>query len=212
MIVEAETDLTLLGYVHARQPDTDTVRTWEIAGTAHADSETLRAVIGGPRSPSVGSLVGCGDINSGPHKEVVRAALHHLVGWTAGGDPPPTGERLEIDTEADGGPTTRRDERGNALGGVRNPLVDVPAATLTGDPPQQTSLDDLTTSASGICALFGQTIPFDQATMVELYGDADTYFERFAESSDEAVEAGFMLPADAEALAADVEPNRQLFG
>jgi hypothetical protein len=134
------------------------------------------------------------------------------VGWAAGGEPPPTGERLDVDTEADGGPAVRRDERGNALGGVRNPLVDVPAATLTGDPPQQTSLDDLTTSASGICALFGQTIPFDQATMVELYGDADTYFERFAESSDEAVEAGFMLPADAEALAADVEPNRQLFG
>lgn len=212
MMVQAETDLTLLGYVYARQPDTDSVRTWEIAGTAHADSETLRAVIGGPRSPSVGSLVGCGDINSGPHKEVVRAALHHLVGWTAGGDPPPTGERLEVDTEADGGPAIRRDERGNALGGVRNPLVDVPVATLTGDPPQQTSLDDLTTSVSGICALFGQTIPFDQPTLLELYGDADTYFERFGESSDEAVEAGFMLDADAEALAADVEPNRSLFG
>lgn len=211
MMVQAETDLTLLGYVYARQPDTDTVRTWEIAGTAHADSETLRAVIGGPRSPSVGSLVGCGDINSGPHKEVVRAALHHLVGWAAGGDAPPAGTPLEVDVEAEGGPAIRRDERGNALGGVRNPLVDVPVATLTGDPPQPISIDELTSSGSGLCALFGQTIPFDQATLVELHGDAENYFTDFRAASKASVAAGFMLQPDADALLSDVEPNRALF-
>jgi hypothetical protein len=211
MMVQAETDLTLLGYVHARQPDTDRVRTWELAGTAHADSETLRAVIGGPRTPTVGSLVGCGSINSGPHKEGVRAALHHLIGWAAGGEPPPVGPLLEVDLDADGGPAIRRDEMGNALGGVRNPLVDVPVATLTGDPPQPTSIDELASSGSGICALFGQTIPFDRATLVELHGSAASYFERFGAASEESVAAGFMLQADADALAADVEPNRQLF-
>lgn len=210
MLVEAETDLTVLGYANARQPDTDRVRTWEVAGTAHADSETLRAVIGGPRDPGVGSLLGCGPVNSGPHKEVLRAAVHHLVGWVAGGDPPPEGERIEM-AEGDE-PTIARDDRGNAIGGVRNPLVDVPAATLTGDPPGGGSVDDLVGDGDGICLLFGQTIPFDAATMTALYGDADTYLERFRASADEAVAAGFMLRPDADALLTDVEAHRAQFG
>lgn len=198
--VEAETDLTVLGFVHARQPDTELIRTWEIAGTAHADSETLRAALGGPRDPEIGDLLGCGPVNSGPHKEVLRAALAHLVEWTAGGPPPPDGDRLEVDT--DGEPAVVRDERGNALGGIRTPMVDVPTATLTGEPAED---------SGGICSLFGQTIPFDQDTLVELYGDADTYLELFGASADEAVDAGFMLRPDADALIEDMEPNRGRF-
>lgn len=210
MIVEAETDLTLLGYVHARQPDTDRVRTWEVAGTAHADSETLRAVIGGGRDPNVGSLLGCGSVNSGPHKEVVRAAVHHLVKWVGGGQPPPPGQRLSMDPA--GGTRILRDNRGNAIGGVRNPLVDVPAAMLTGDPPGGGTVDDLTSDGDGICLLFGQTIPFEATTMRELYGDAETYLELFYESSVEAVLGGYMLQPDADALMADVEAHRAQFG
>lgn len=215
MIVIAETDLTLLGYAYARQPDTELIRTWEIAGTAHADSETLRAVIGGPRDPSVGQFLGCGPVNSGPHKEVLRAAVDHLIRWAADGAAPPEGDRLQVDmqggdTEGGAGPAIVRDGNGNARGGIRTPLVDVPVATLTGDPPGGASLSDVT-DGGGVCALFGQTIPFDRATLVELYGDADTYLERFSASLDRAVEDGFVLRPDADALLADVEPNRALF-
>ena len=37
LILEAETDLFLLGYYGARQDDTENIRLWEMAGTAHAD-------------------------------------------------------------------------------------------------------------------------------------------------------------------------------
>ena len=208
MMVETETDLTLLGYTYARQADTERIRTWEVAGTAHADSETIRAVIGGARDPGVGVLLGCGTVNSGPHKEVLRAAVHHLATWVGGGDPPPAGTPIE--TTDDGDVAIVRDERGNALGGIRNPLVDVPAATLTGDPPEGVSAEDLLDGAN-LCPLFGRTAPFDAATMASLYGDADTYLQRFRASTDEAVAAGFMLRPDADALLADVEPNRELF-
>lgn len=43
MCVEAETDLIVLGYLPARQPDDDRLVTWEIAGTAHADVYTFGA-------------------------------------------------------------------------------------------------------------------------------------------------------------------------
>ena len=54
--------------------------------------------------------------------------------------------------------------------------------------------------------LFGRTVPFDEAQLVELYpgGEAE-YLERFAASLDAAIAAGFLLEEDrAEIL--DVQP------
>jgi hypothetical protein len=206
LIFEAETDLTVLGYAQARQDDTDLLRTWEIAGTAHADAQTLRAVVGGPRDPGLGSLLGCGPINTGPHKEVLQAAVHHLVAWVAGGEPPPEAPRLELDEGEQ--VAIARDEHGIALGGVRNPLVDVPVATVAGDPPEGTSEEDV---RGDVCVLFGTTTPFDQDTIAELYASADDYVEQFRTSAEEAVAAGHLLQPDADALVAEAEANRTLF-
>jgi hypothetical protein len=209
LLLETETDLTLLQYARARQPDTDFVRTWEVAGTAHADAHLLRSMLGGPRDPSIASIIGCTQpINTGPHHEVLQAALSHVVDWTAGGPPPPEGTRLEL---VDGDEIAiARDEHDIALGGVRNPLVDVPVATLTGDPPGSAD-DDLEEDGGGVCTLFGETIPFDQAELVDLYGSADAYLEAFRTSADEAVDAGFLLRGDADQLIAEAEANRALF-
>ena len=210
-VFETETDLTILGYANVRQPDTDRIRTWEVAGTAHADAHQLRTILGGPRDPSVGSLLGCGDpINTGPHHEVLQAALRSLVDWSAGGVAPPESERIEL-VEGDDA-AIARDDLGIALGGVRNPLVDVPVATVTGDPPGDTSIADLVEGEAGVCFLFGQTIPIDQATLIERYGTADEYLKEFVASADEAVAAGFLLRADADQLIAEAEANAPLFG
>jgi hypothetical protein len=210
-LFETETDLTLLGYAHARQPDSELVRTWEVAGTAHADAQLLRAVIGGPRDPSVGSLLGCDNsINTGPQREVLQAALQHVVEWTGGGAAPPKGARVELDDGDD--VVIARDEHGIALGGVRNPLVDVPVATLSGDPPGGGTVEDLLGGENGICALFGQTVPFDKAELVDRYGTADEYLEQFRASADEAVDEGYLLQAEADALIMEAEANRALFG
>ena len=45
--------------------------------------------------------------------------------------------------------------------------------------------------------LFGQTLPFDEATLAELYpGGAADYLRRFEESLDATIEAGFLLAQD----------------
>ena len=210
MLVETETDLTLLGYAAARQPDTDRLRTWEVAGTAHADAHLMRAIVGGPRDPGLGSLIGCPEpINTGPHHEVVSAAFHNLVTWVADGTAPPAGEPIEL-VEGDE-VAIARDEDGNALGGVRNPLVDVPVATLSGDPPGGASIDEVTDEGAGVCVLFGSTVPFDRATLLDRYGTADDYVAAFRASADAAVAAGFLLPPDADELIAEAEENRALF-
>jgi hypothetical protein len=169
-------------------------------------------VVGGPpHDPKVGSLLNCTTpINTGPQHEVLQAALHQFVGWAGGGSAPPSGTRLQL-VEATGKPVSiARDARGNARGGVRTPLVDVPVATLTGEPPAGTTATDLTKS-SGTCILFGRTIPFDRATLVGLYGSADRYVAAFRASADKAVAAGFLLRPDADELVAYAESQRSRF-
>jgi hypothetical protein len=209
---ETETDLTLLGYSHARQPDSNLVHTWEVAGTSHADSQLLQVVTGGtPHDPKSGSLLGCTtDINTGPQHEVIQAALHQFVGWAGGGAAPPAGTPFQLVEQAGRQASIARDPNGNALGGVRNPMVDVPVATLTGEPSAGTTAADLAKN-NGTCILFGKTITFDRAKLVGLYGTADKYVAAFRTSGDKAVAAGFLLRPDADELNAFAERNRSLF-
>ena len=97
-----------------------------------------------------------------------------------------------------------------AIGGVRNPLVDVPVAVISGDPPDGLQIDRV--EGFDICALFGQTFTLDQAALLALHGSADDYVAAFETSAAAAVDAGFLLPHDAEQLSAAAEANRDLFG
>jgi hypothetical protein len=200
---ETETDLFgVLGFHPARQDDSDTVRTWEVAGTAHADQATLdyrsgagltegfgglgSAAGGDPSDPGgLGAL--CGSINQGPQGLVLRAAVHALRAWVVDGTPPPEAPRLEVTGEGDTA-AIARDERGIALGGIRTAAVDAPTAVLTGE----------SDADSIICALFGGTTPFDAATLAELYPTHDDYVAAVTEATDAAVDAGFVLEPDAE--------------
>ena len=83
--------------------------------------------------------------------------------------------------------------------------MDVPIAATTGDPPGGGG-------GSGICFLFGTTIPFDQATLVDRYGTFDTYLEEFTASTADAVRAGVLLQPDADALIDEAALNEPLFG
>jgi Alpha/beta hydrolase domain len=191
MIFTTETDLTILGYSKARQDDTESVRSWEVAGTAHADAFLLQEVYGLGENADPAALLNCtAPLNSGPQHEVLQAAFHHLIAWISDGSLPPTSPRLDL---VDGDPVAiKRDDRGNAIGGIRTPLVDVPIATLSGDPVEG--------SGGGFCFLFGSTRPFDAATLAGLYPTRDAYATAFARSRDEAVAAGYMLAADVDAM------------
>ncbi len=188
---ETETDLVLLGFADARQPDTDEVRTWEVAGTAHADQGVLDYGTAsgrewsGASGPDFTAL--CGPVNTGPQGPVVRRALQGLRTWVADGTPPAHGSPIEMVD----GTEIARDEYGNALRGVRTPAVDAPIATLTG----------INASDGGVvCLLFGSTIPFDEATLRALYPTHEDYVDAVRSSATEAVEAGFLLAADAERM------------
>jgi hypothetical protein len=190
-----ETDLFgVLGFARSRQPDSETLRTWEVAGTAHADrsildynAEFAEEVAGG----GFDLAAQCGSINEGPQAQVIRAAVAALRAWVADGKAPPEAPPLEVDGEA-----VARDERGIALGGIRTPAVDAPVSVLTGEAPPGRSV---------LCMLFGDTRPFDAATLAQLYRTHEDYVVAVTEAADAAVAAGFLLQADADAFVAAAE-------
>lgn len=179
---ETETDVTLLDFAAARQPDTERLRTWEVAGTAHADA----FLIG-----QAESFLGCpGPINRGPQAFVLRAALDHLHRWARGGAPAPYAPPLAV---ADRGRLTR-DADGIARGGVRTAAVDVPAVVLSGEPQP---------GVSPLGKLMGSTVPLAPETLQERYGSRGAYLDRCATATDRAIHEGFLLSADRAAILAD---------
>jgi|HubBroStandDraft_6_1064221.scaffolds.fasta_scaffold26458_3 hypothetical protein len=202
IVLQTETDVALLGSGLAKQPDSDLLRNWEIAGAAHADTYLLfasgqddgslpAARLAELMRPTTDILMGqtALPVNSGPqHHYVECAALDQLDAWVAGRAKPPSAPRLQPE-----GRDLRRDDLGIATGGIRTPWTDVPAAVLSGT-GQRGEL---------FAFLFGTTTGFSDADLARLYpgGKAD-YLAKFGASLDATIDAGFLLADDrAEILA-----------
>ncbi len=185
-LFETQTDLVQLGYAGAQQPDTPHIRTWEAAGTSHADAYEL-----GPAA----SFIGCTTpVNSGPQHQVVQAAAVAFLRWVEHGTPPPKPAPFALASTHP--PRLALDAHGNVLGGVRTPTVDVPTATLSGAPPPH---------ASALCGLFGSTEAFTPAQLTALYGSPAHYVALYTAALDRSVAEGYILRADRAALLAQAE-------
>jgi hypothetical protein len=188
---QTETDVAgMLAFLPARQADTDKLRTWEVAGTAHAD----QYIVDFNASMVTEGAIQCSGANNGPQYRVIRAALHSLHLWMSDGKEPAKGEVLQTDA----GGTLMKDEHGNALGGVRSPDVDVPIRTLSGDPSP---------SAAGSfwCFLFGSTTPFTPDKLMTLYPTHDDYVSKVKDAALQAKQSGFLLEPEAQGFIEEAE-------
>jgi hypothetical protein len=188
--LQAENDLVgVLRSLSVRQPDSDRFRLWEVAGTAHADARLIG---------QMGSGIDCGvPINDGPMHLVAKAALRSLDTWMRIGEEPPSAPLLEV-TEGLV-PEIQRDSDGIALGGIRTPPVEVPVDVLSGVAGPSTDL---------ICILLGSTTPLPETRLAELYASREAYEQQYAAAADRAIQAGFVLDADRDALMAYAQPSR----
>ncbi|GAA4670830.1 alpha/beta hydrolase domain-containing protein [Phytohabitans rumicis] len=177
--------------ISSLQPDTNRMRTWSIAGASHSDwaSFAVRYALLQRDQPAAPLRDNCARPSRSriPDRFPLSAAIHHLAAWARRGVPPP---KAPLITLAADGATVLRDDRGNALGGLRLAPFEVPVALDTGvneNPP----------GGTGLCFLNGTHLPFDRQTLRTLYPDRQAYLRQFTDVAWRNVYAGYVLPADA---------------
>ncbi len=192
MVVNTECEATSCYGV--RQPDTDRNRYWEVAGASHVALQGIAS--SSPRMVrDFGFAIPLDDesmqsINQVSVAPVVDAALHHLQVWLVDGTPPPVQPRIDFEGDP---PQVVRDDNRIARGGIRLPQVEVP---LAHNSAIQQSPD-----------VFSRLVGFHEAFPVEkvreLYGNRDTYLDRYAEATRAAEAAAVILPRDVDPLLAE---------
>lgn len=182
-----------------QRPDSDDpkdpFRIYEVAGAAHIDKwayldmpvmEDQLAATGAPGqgNPAWPFNVKCDpDIPLQSHpllKYVIDGAFVNLEQWASKGVPAPKAERIT-----------------GTSGGVRNPYVDVPAATYT-----------FTSPGPGTCRELGTTTPYDSAKLDALYGNHKKYEAKVAASVDQMVKDRWITKSDAARIKADAATGR----
>jgi hypothetical protein len=220
MFFNTETDVSLLGAgfsVH-NQPDSNTFRMWEFAGTTHADSYLLeQAGADAANSGLASPPFACGNppLNNGPETFGIRSAVHALALWTQIPQlRPAIGPRFSVQivlppaSPQPAAVIARDPATGNAIGAIRLPQEAVPIETLSGIRPP------VAAAASPFCVLFGAASPWDGGadawdgvpgldpapfpapSLAKLYGNKLNYLEQYGEAIGESLFHGFLLPGD----------------
>jgi len=132
--------------------------------------------------------VTCAGDEEYPRRYVIDAAAADLNSWVRGGESPPTVPALEFsgiglpstaDT-ANVGVIFKTDAQGNALGGLREPVITVPVATYIGN----------------ACPLLGTSTPLLPSRLSALYPTHADYVAKMNAATVAAVKARFMTQRD----------------
>jgi hypothetical protein len=190
--LQSETEAIFIGFgFGSLQPDSDIHRTWQVAGTAHADRTFLDNVVANADRDSIPtSPPGVCDFPEGSQVRlyhVANAAHDHLVRWVNDGTPPPIAPLIEMI-----GPFVARDEMGLALGGIRIADLEVPTALNTGS-----------NGGPAFCLLFGSHVPFDQETLDELYPNHGSYVAPVKGVVKDNLADGYITKRDAQTTVVD---------
>lgn len=183
------------GEAAARQPDTNRLHRWEVAGTAHVDHHlrlsreplelrdlgiSSEAVLAPQCTvPTIGSRV--------PNHYVFDAALDHLVTWARQGRRPPSAPLMQVASFGSGNSAQiARDSFQHAIGGIRLSQLEVPTAHNVGE-----------NTGAGACARWGYHIPFDIETLDSLYPSHAAYVNNVARVTAQNLRRGYILEPDA---------------
>jgi hypothetical protein len=202
MISEGDALRLLSGNVLTfRTPDSDgpvRLRWYEIAGVAHANWEDQSQF-----TPSFQELRV--RINVTPHcatpvsqiadkDDLVSAALANLETWIRGGMAPPPGKMLELDDNQ----AVKRDQFGNALGGLRPYWVAVPAGTISAMSEEApTSAGGGVPAAGGLCGMLAHDTPLAKDKLGGLYKDHADYVAQVDRYLNLMVAQRYLLPEGA---------------
>ena len=189
-----------LSGILSRRPDNDAkpdqYRHYEMAGAGHATPDELFY------SPAPADIVRAGravpplECNEGPRSRFpssihFNAAFRNLDLWVRDGLAPPRADPILVEN---GAPVL--DELGNVQGGLRSPFVDVPTSTWRG-----------TATGASFCFIAGYEVPFDQATIEELYPTHGAYVRAVTRNVRDLVADRFLTRADGQRLIREAEAS-----
>jgi hypothetical protein len=189
-IFVVNSELEAIACYNVRQPDSETFRYWESAGTCHVSAQGQRDRAAKFVRDGVRTMPLAQGINRIPMIPLYDAAFHHMHRWLAEGTPPPSQPKVEFAGEP---PQVVRDEHGIAKGGIRLPQADVPLA--------QNSAIPLTPDIWAY--LGGSSHPFSREKIHALYGDKASFLAQFEAAAQRSVAAGVLLPRDVPGLIAE---------
>ncbi|MFC6764369.1 alpha/beta hydrolase domain-containing protein [Natrinema soli] len=185
-----------------RREDSGLFRLWEVSGASHINywlvhwAQAMDARDFGEDNPPWNRMIAgqygqraegdpgtsydvCG-VNYFPMRYAYRAAMDQLQDWLIEGEAPPSAPRIERTVADDGSVTVARDQYGNAKGGLRLPVLDVPLVYY-----------DIS------CGTYGSTHRLEEETINSLYSDRQAYIEELECAVDETVDSGYLLVDDA---------------
>ena len=193
--VRSETELVVFRTHLNRQEDSANFRLWEFAGSGHI-GEYGRSLTWPPNPTSPGDPV---PRASTPHRRS-RSPRRRQRRWRRGPRPVwPRRRRPHRAGRSVGCGSRRPGPVRQALGGIRYPHVEVPIARGRRCAELGAARDPTQTF---LCVLSGRTLPLSDAEVADLYPTAQAYVGRFGAAANRAVDGGFLLPEDAEALKA----------
>ena len=173
-----------------RQPDSDTLRWWESAGTCHVSQQSRAARQRMADRDGLVTRPGDDSINAIPIGPLYDTAYHHMHCWLQDGALPPIQPRIEF---AGSPPQVVRDADGIARGGIRLPQVEVPLAQNSAIP-----------LANDIFSyLGGSSRPFGREVVRARYVTREAFLGRFEAAARAAVAAGVLRPREVQRLGAE---------
>jgi hypothetical protein len=107
-----------------------------------------------------------------------------LAQWVRKGIAAPHGEPLQVKDGA-----VALDANGHGIGGVRNPYVEVPAATYFTN-----------STGPGVCREMGREVLYDRVKFQTMYPTAKAYTDKVAQSADRLVKERWLTEADAKRI------------
>ena len=203
LVFQTESDV-FNSNLNARQPDTDTYRLWEVAGTAHFDyyglsiqqndigdgkgAPLILASMQNPTNQPNPNFTCNSPINTGPAHYALDAAFYWVNRWVSKDVLPPIAPR--VGTTGVSPVAFATDAHGNVLGGIRTPAVDAPVATLSG----------IGQGGNQFCFLFGTTVALTPDQLAALYKNHGQFVSAWVQATKSARTAGFLVDADAKEL------------
>lgn len=180
------------------KPDSNTARDksrmWEVAGSHHG--WRFQYLYGDPAQADL-EKIGysswiwkCTKANPEVPLYMPEKALYEgLIKWVEKGKAPPSARKIIM---TPGTYDIEYDKDGNALGGLRMPMIAVPIASYG-------------IGRGALTEGCPETVPFSKAKLRQMYGNDAAYVKRYTKATEKLVRNGFLLEEDAKKLIRDAK-------